>query len=122
MKMKLCFSILTMIVVLSCGTPFVAYAQLFDGEREGLLLGIGAGYAAVASGGNGGSATGFAATGKIGYGMSDQLTIYLSSTVPSLAPSLGFMYFTDRDSDLKCQRLFRPEIRKVKPSFFVEIP
>ena len=23
---------------------------------------------------------------------------------------------------LKCQRLFRPEIRKVKPSFFVEIP
>ena len=89
-----------MIVLLICGTPLVTHAQLFDGEREGLLLGIGVGYAAIASGGDiEGSATGFATSGKLGYGMSDQLTIYLSSTVPSIVPSLGFMYFTDRNSD-----------------------
>jgi hypothetical protein len=35
-------------------------------------LGIGVGYAAVASGGDiEGSATGFAASGKFGYGLSD---------------------------------------------------
>ena len=89
----------TLIVLLICSTPLVARAQLFDGEREGLLLGIGVGYAAIASGGDiEGSATGFATSGKLGYGLSDQLTIYLSSTVPSIIPGLGFMYFTDRNS------------------------
>ena len=86
--------------VLFCGTPPVALAELFDGEREGLLLGVGVGYAAIASGGDiEGSATGFAVTGKLGYGLSDQLTIYLSSTAPSILPSLGFMYSADRRSD-----------------------
>ena len=90
----------TLIVLLICGTPLVTHAQLFDGAREGLLLGIGVGYAAIASGGDiEGSATGFATSGKLGYGVSDQLTIYLSSTVPSIIPSLGFMYFTDRNSN-----------------------
>ena len=104
METNLRFSILTtLIVLLICGAPLIARAQLFDGEREGLLLGIGVGYAAVASGDNGSSATGFATSGKIGYGMSDQLTIYLSSTVPSIIPSLGFMYFTDRNSDYYLQ-------------------
>ena len=101
MKMNGRFWMLTtLIVLLICGTPLVTHAQLFDGEREGLLLGIGVGYAAVASGGAiEGSATGFAVSGKLGYGLSDQLTIYLSSAVPSIVPSLGFLYFTDRNSD-----------------------
>ena len=101
MKMNRRFWILTtLIVLLICAVPLVARAQLFDGEREGLLLGIGVGYAAIASGGDiEGSATGFATSGKLGYGLSDQLTIYLSSTVPSIIPSLGFMYFTDRNSN-----------------------
>lgn len=107
MKTNLHFSILTtLVVLLICGLPRVTHAQLFDGERDGLLLGVGVGYAAVASGGGiEGSATGFAASGKLGYGLSDQLTLYLSSTVPSLAPSLGFMYFTDRNSDYYLQGL-----------------
>lgn len=101
MKMNGRFWMLTtLIVLLVCSTPLVTHAQLFDGEREGLLLGIGVGYAAVASGGAiEGSATGVALSGKLGYGMSDQLTIYLSSTVPSIVPGLGFMYFTDRNSE-----------------------
>ena len=101
MKMNRRFPILTtLIVLLICGTPLVTHAQLFDGKREGLLLGIGVGYAAIAGGGDiEGSAAGFATSGKLGYGMSDQLTIYLSSTVPSIIPSLGFMYFTDPNSD-----------------------
>ena len=94
----------TLIIILICGTPLVTHAQLFDGEREGLLLGIGVGYAAVASGGAiEGSATGFAASGKLGYGLSDQLAVYLSSTVPSVIPNLGFIYFTDRNSDYYLQ-------------------
>ena len=102
MKTNESFSTVTifLLVVFTCSTPLVSDAQLFDGEREGLLLGIGVGYAAIASGGEiEGSAAGFATSGKLGYGMSDQLTIYLSSTVPSIIPSLGFMYFTDRNSD-----------------------
>lgn len=101
MKMNRRFGMLTtLIVLLICSTPVVTDAQLFDGEREGLLLGIGLGYAAIASGGDiEGSATGVAVSGKLGYGLSDQLTIYFSSTVPSVIPSLGFMYFTDRNSD-----------------------
>ena len=84
------FSILTtLIVLLIYGTSLVADAQLFDGEREGFLLGTGVGFAAAASGGNGGSATGFAVSGKIGYGMSDQMAIYFSSPVPSIMPSIA---------------------------------
>lgn len=90
----------TLIVLLICGPPLIADAQLFDGEREGLLLGVGVGFAALASGGEyEGGASGFVASGKLGYGMSDQMAIYFSSSVPSIVPSLGFMYFTDRNSD-----------------------
>ena len=105
MKMNRRFGLfITLIVSLIWGTPLVTDAQLFDGEREGLLLGTGLGYAAIASGGEiEGSATGFALSGKVGYGVSDQLTLYFSSTVPSIIPSLGFMYFTEQDSDFYLQ-------------------
>lgn len=101
MKTNLRFSTLTtLIVLLTFGPSLITHAQLFDGKREGLLLGIGIGYAAIASGGDiEGFAAGFVSSGKLGYGLSDQLTLYLSSTVPSIIPSLGFMYFTDRNSD-----------------------
>ena len=101
MKTNLRFSTLTiLIVLLTFGPSLITHAQLFDGEREGLLLGIGVGYAAIASGGEiEGSAAGFATSGKLGYGLSDQLTIYLSSTVPSIIPSLGLMYFADPNSN-----------------------
>ena len=95
----------TLIALFICGTPLIAPAQLFDGDREGLLLGIGAGYAAIASGNNGGAATGVAVSGKLGYGMWDQLTLYLSSTIPNISPSLGFMFFPYRNSPIYRQGL-----------------
>ena len=108
MKLNGRFSILTLLIVLLiCGMPLVTHAQLFDGEREGLLMGGGVGYAAIATGGNSSgesfSGSGFTTTGRIGYGLSDQLTIYFLSTVPSLVPSLGFMYFPNDDSDYYLQ-------------------
>ena len=106
MKINLRFILTTLIVLLICGTPLVASAQLFDGEREGLLLGVGVGLAALASGGNyEGAASGFVVSGKIGYGMSDQLSLFLSSAVPQFSPHLGFMYFTDRNADYYLQGL-----------------
>ena len=99
----------TLIVFLVCTTPLVTHAQLFDGEREGLFIGGGIGYAAIATGadssGESFSASGFTTAGRIGYGLSDQLIIYFSSTVPNLVPSLGLMYFTDRRSDYYLQGL-----------------
>ena len=106
MKINLRFILTTLMVFLICGAPLVASAQLFDGEREGLLLGIGVGYAAVASGGDyEGSAAGFVTSGKIGYGMSDQLSLFLSSAVPHFSPHLGLMYFTDQNSAYYLQGL-----------------
>ena len=106
MTMNLRFILTTVIVLLICGAPLVVSAQLLDGEREGLLLGIGVGYAAVASGGDhAGSAVGFVTSGKIGYGMSEQLSLFVSSAVPQFSPHLGFMYFTDRRSDYYLQGL-----------------
>lgn len=107
MKMNRHFGMLTtLIVLLICSTPVVTDAQLFDGEREGLLLGIGVGYAAIASGGDyEGSAVGFVTSGKIGYGLSDQFSLFLSSAVPQLSPHLGCMYFTDRNSNYYLQGL-----------------
>ena len=88
----------TSIILLLCFAPFIADAQMFDGSREGLIFGGGIGYAAVASG-DYGSATGFTTSGKIGYSISDQLAIYVSSSVLSFFPSLGFTYFLDSSSD-----------------------
>ena len=97
MKTNRRFSILTtLMVLLICGVPLIARAQLFDGEREGLILGGGVGYAVVASGDNN-SVAGFTTFGKIGYGLSDQLSLHLSSFVPNITPGLGFMYFLDRN-------------------------
>ncbi|MDE0634987.1 MAG: hypothetical protein OXI43_03925 [Candidatus Poribacteria bacterium] len=99
MKMNKHFFILTtLMMLLICGTPLATHAQLFDGKREGLILGGGIGYAAVASG-DYGSATGFTTLGKIGYGTSDQLIIYVSSSIISFFPSLGFAYYPNLDSD-----------------------
>lgn len=68
------------IAILVFSTPLVTHAQLFDGEREGLLIGGSLGYAAIATGtdssGESFSVSGFTATGRIGYGLSDQLTIF----------------------------------------------
>ena len=70
---------------------------------------MGIGYAVIATGadssGESFSASGFTTAGRIGYGLSDQLIIYFSSTLPNLVPSLGFMYFTDRRSDYYLQGL-----------------
>lgn len=108
MKMHLRFILTTLIILLICGPPLVASAQLFDGEREGLLLGVGVGFAAFASGGDyEGAASGLVTSGKIGYGMSDQLSLFLSSAVPQFSPHLGFMYFTDRNSAYYLQGLIR---------------
>ena len=106
MKMNLRFILTTLIVLLICGAPLVASAQLFDGEREGLLLGVGVGFTAVGStwavktpgysaSGSHTSGPGFLASGKIGYGLSDQFSLFLSSTVRDFSPHLGFLYFTD---------------------------
>ena len=107
MQMNLRFILTTLIVLLICGTPLVTSAQLFDGEREGLLLGVDVGFAtALVSGGNyEGAASGFVTSGKIGYGMSERLSLFLSLAVPQFSPRLGFMYFTDRNSAYYLQGL-----------------
>lgn len=94
------FSILTtLIVVLICGIPVIAQAQLFDGEREGLLGGVGVGYAAVQS-----SAvdmvSGFTGLGKIGYGLSNQFSLHLITLPPDITPGIGFNYFSNPISPL----------------------
>ena len=110
MKMNVRFSIFTiLIVLLICNTPLVTDAQLFDGEREGLMIGGGIGYAAIATGqdssGESFSASGVTTAGRIGYGLSDQLTLYFSSAVPNLVPSIGVMYFADPSSEYYLQGL-----------------
>lgn len=105
------FIFTTLMVLLICGAPLVASAQLFDGERDGLLLGVGVGFAGVVSymgyDSDGqdssfrASGPGFLASGRIGYGLSDQFSLFLSSTVRDFSPHLGFMYFTDSDAYLQ---------------------
>ena len=99
-KMNRRFSVFTiLIVLLICGAPLIADAQFFDGEREGLMIGGGLGYAGIVTGqdssGESFSASGFTTTGRIGYGFSDQLTLFFSSAVPNIVPSIGVMYFAD---------------------------
>ena len=112
MRIRLTFHISVLcLAILVFNIPLVTHAQLFDGEREGLLIGGGLGYtaAAITSEGNilGGfySVSGFTTTGRIGYGLSDQLTIYFSSPVTDIVPSLGVMYFPDQKSDYYLQGL-----------------
>lgn len=76
---------------------------LFDGERDGLLLGVGVGFAGVISSTveyygytDPDVRSGWIASGKIGYGLSDQLALFLSSPVRDFSPHFGFMYFTER--------------------------
>ena len=88
----------TSIILLILCVPFAAHAQLFDGKREDLILGFGAGFGVVASG-DYGSATGFTTVGKIGYGFSDQFAIYFASDVLSFFPRLEMAYFLDPSSD-----------------------
>ncbi len=100
------FIFTTLMVLLICGTPLVARAQLFDGERDGLILGAGVGFAGVMSytystleyydHTDTDVGSGWIASGKIGYGLSDQLALFLSSPVRDFSPHFGFMYFTER--------------------------
>ena len=99
--MKTNFILTTLIVLLICGFPLITHAQTFDGEREGLYLGT-SGYLTVLGGADRSDRedfSGFSISGKIGYGMSDQLTIYMASSFPGYGPSLGVM-FTPSSSDL----------------------
>lgn len=103
MKMNLRFILTTLMVLLICGASLVASAQLFDGEREGLILGGGFGFAGVVSHtystyydyADTSVGAGWVASGKIGYGLSDQLALFLSSPVRDFSPHFGFMYFTE---------------------------
>ena len=104
MKTNLRFSILTTSIVLLIGSPsLVAQAQMFDENREGLILGGGAGFSAIVVGDNksdiGFTGSGLTTNGKIGYGISNQLAIYVSSSIHNFTPGLGLMYFPDQYSD-----------------------
>lgn len=84
-----------LVLLLICSGQRVAEAQLFDGKREGLVVGVGVGYAAAAAGGIG-AAAGFTTFGRIGYGFSDAFTLYFSSSLPSIAPAIGVLYTPER--------------------------
>ena len=105
MKRFRCLSFLMLVVI----APLIADAELFDGEREGLMIGGGVGYAASGTGQNSSgeslSASGITTTARIGYGLSDQLTLYFSSGVPNLVPRLGVMYFADPKAEYYLQGL-----------------
>ncbi len=88
--------VLTLVIVLIYSVP--CKAELFDGERAGFILGAGVGYAAVQSSLY--AASGFTGLGKIGYGLSDQFSLHLTTLPPSFTPSLGFNYFSKIDSPL----------------------
>ena len=76
----------------------------FDGKRQGFVSGGSIGYAIAASGdGTDSTAAGFVLTGKIGYAVSDQLALYLSSSILDLTPSLGFMYFSTETQAFICK-------------------
>ncbi len=101
MKTNFSFSILTtLIILLFCGSSFIAHAQFIDGEREGLFFGGGIGYSVIAAGDESSSFTGsgFTTNGKLGYAISDQFAFFLSSSIQHLFPGLGIMYFPDRNS------------------------
>ena len=104
MKIKLRYRLYltASMILLICSAPIVVDAQMFDGNREGLFFGGGVGYAGVVSG-DYGSATGFTTSGKIGFGVSDQLQIYISSDVLSFFPRVGLAYFLDPPSQLFVQ-------------------
>ena len=96
MKTPLSLTVLTVVtVLLICGGQRLADAQVFDGNWEGLAVGGGVGYA-VSPVENRGSATGFTTFGKIGYGLSDRFILYFSSSLPTIAPTVGFLYAPNR--------------------------
>ncbi len=92
--------LMTVILILFCGSSFITHAQFIDGEREGLIFGGGIGYSVIAAGDESDSFTGsgFTTNGKVGYAISDQLAFFLSSSIQNLFPGLGIMYFPDRNS------------------------
>ena len=101
MKISFRYSILTtLIIMLFCSSTFIAQAQLFDGEREGLIFGGGIGYSVIAAGDESSSFTGsgFTTNGRLGYGLSNQLAVVLSSSIQNLFPGIGFLYFSDPNS------------------------
>ena len=101
MKISIRYSILTtLIIMVFCCSSFVAHAQFFDGEREGLIFGGGVGYSIIAAGDESSSFTGsgFTTNGRIGYAISDQVAFFLSSSIQNLFPGLGIMYFPEPNS------------------------
>ena len=107
MKTNLSFSILTTLIVLLIGSSsLVAEAQMFDGELDGLILSGGAGFSAIVAGDNNfddgvtvSGVSGVITNVKIGYGISNQLAIYVSSPIQYFTPGLGLMYFPDQYPD-----------------------
>lgn len=101
MKKSFHYSILTaLLIMLFCGSTCIVQAQLFDGEREGLILGGGIGYSVIATGDESSSFTGsgFTTNGRIGYGLSNQFAVVLSSSIQNLFPGIGVMYYSDPNS------------------------
>lgn len=96
MKTTLSLTVLAdLTLLLICSGPGVADAQFLDGNREGLIVGGGVGYAA-AVGESLGSVAGFTPFGRVGYGFSDEFALYFSSSLPSIAPAIGCLYYPDR--------------------------
>lgn len=97
MRTGLRFGILTTLTVLFvCGSPqrapaqWVGPGQLFDGDLNGVIVGVGIGYAAAAHGDSSARVGGYSAAGKLGYGVSDRLAFYLTSHL-----AFNGMYFPD---------------------------
>ena len=88
-----------MVGVLIGGVPLIASAELFDGEREGLIVGGGVGFAAVQSN-DFDFGSGFTILGKMGYGVSNNFIVHLAMLPPATQPGLGFNYFANPRSPL----------------------
>ncbi len=96
MKTPLSFTVLTVVtVLLICCGQCLADAKFFDGNWEGLAIAGGVGYA-VSPVENRGSVNGFTTIGRIGYGLSDRFMLFLSSSIPTIAPTVGFLYAPNR--------------------------
>ena len=90
----------------------VTNASAFDGNKEGFMLGIGAGVSSVKTTYTGGNSrdTSFATSLKLGYGFNEQLAVYLASesgvykyngkgeTADTSLIGIGLDYYIDQNS------------------------
>ncbi len=94
--------LLNVIIVLFCCSSIIVHAQFIDGNREGLIFGGGIGYSGAAVDNKDIDSdltlSGFTTNGRIGYGVSNDLVIFLSSSIQNIFPGIGVMYFPDRTS------------------------